>query len=50
MALLDHRNTPSQGLDESPAQRLFDRRTRTKLPTVAKLLEPKAKDVKKVQI
>ena len=47
MALLDHRNTPSQGLDESPAQRLFDRRTRTKLPTVAKLLEPKAKDVKK---
>ncbi|KAK7891393.1 hypothetical protein WMY93_023356 [Mugilogobius chulae] len=27
LALLDHRNTPSQGLDTSPAQRLLSRRT-----------------------
>ncbi|XP_011664712.2 uncharacterized protein K02A2.6-like [Strongylocentrotus purpuratus] len=41
LALLDHRNTPSQGLDTSPAQRLMNRRTRTLLPTSASLLEPR---------
>ncbi|KAI4887128.1 hypothetical protein NFI96_019030, partial [Prochilodus magdalenae] len=41
LALLDHRNTPSQGLDTSPAQRLLSRRTRTLLPTKASLLRPK---------
>ncbi|KAJ8375051.1 hypothetical protein SKAU_G00056310 [Synaphobranchus kaupii] len=38
---LDHRNTPSQGLDTSPAQRLFSHRTRTLLPTNVSLLQPK---------
>ena len=41
LALLDHRNTPSQGLATSPAQRLLSRRTRTLLPTKETLLEPK---------
>jgi hypothetical protein len=41
IAFLDHRNTPTQGLDTSPAQRLMNRRTRILLPTAAKLLQPK---------
>ena len=41
IALLDHRNTPSHGLNTSPAQRLMNRRTRTLLPTSAALLHPK---------
>lgn len=45
LALLDHRNTPSQGLDTSPAQRLLSRRTRTLLPTKASLLQPKVEQV-----
>ena len=40
MALLNYRNTPSEGLDTSPAQRLMSRRTRTLLPTVSSLLHP----------
>ena len=44
IALLDYRNTPTQGLNTSPAQRLFNRRTRTLLPTTAKLLEQKTLD------
>ncbi|KAJ7997987.1 hypothetical protein DPEC_G00126320 [Dallia pectoralis] len=40
MAMLDHRNTPGQGLDTSPAQRLLSRRTRTLLPTKDTLLKP----------
>ena len=38
MALLDHRNTPTSGHDTSPAQRFFNRRTRTLLPMSNKLL------------
>ncbi len=40
MAILDHRNTPSQDMGSSPAQRMLGRRTRTLLPTTAKLLKP----------
>ena len=40
LTLLDWRNTPSEGLDSSPAQRLLGRRTRTLLPTAAPLLKP----------
>lgn len=40
LAMLDHRNTPSQGLNTSPAQRLLSRRTRTLLPTTNTLLKP----------
>uniref|UniRef100_A0A8C7WX48 Gypsy retrotransposon integrase-like protein 1 n=1 Tax=Oryzias sinensis TaxID=183150 RepID=A0A8C7WX48_9TELE len=41
LALLDHRNTPTQGLDTSPAQRLLSRRTRTLIPMSDSLLQPK---------
>ena len=40
LALLAYRNTPTQGLDTSPAQRLMSRRTKTLLPTAANLLRP----------
>ena len=40
MALLDWRNTPSEGLMSSPAQRMFGRRFRTCLPTAKRLLKP----------
>ena len=47
MALLNYRNTPSEGLDTSPSQRLMSRRTRTLLPTVSSLLYPQVQtDVK----
>ena len=36
--LIDFRNTPTQGIKTSPAQRLFNRRTKTLLPTTSKLL------------
>jgi transposase InsO family protein len=40
LAMLEHRNTPSEGMSTSPAQRLFGRRTRSTIPTSRKLLEP----------
>ena len=40
LALLNWRNTPTAGLNSSPAQRLFGRRTRTLVPTSTKLLKP----------
>ena len=40
LALLDYRNTPTEGSTSSPAQVLFGRRTRSLLPVVQKLLEP----------
>ena len=44
LAILDHRNTPSQGLLSSRAQRLMSRRTKTLLPTVTALLRPQVVD------
>ncbi len=46
LAILDHRNTPSQGLNASPAQRLLSRRTRTLLPTHNNLFKPKVVDTR----
>ena len=40
LALLDWRNTPTEGFDSSPMQRLFGRRTKTLLPTSRRLLKP----------
>lgn len=40
LTLLALRNTPTQGLDTSPAQRLMSHRTKTLLPTTANLLRP----------
>ena len=40
LALIDFRNTPTEKLGSSPAQRLLGRHTRNKLPIVSKLLLP----------
>ena len=40
LALLDFRNTPTQGIGYSPAQRIFGRRTKTLLPVAEHLLKP----------
>ena len=40
-ALLDWRNTLTEGIGTSPAQRLMGRRTRTLLPTHQNLLKPR---------
>ena len=44
LALLELRNTPTQGVGSSPAQRLLNRRTRTLLPTTARLLAPRGEE------
>ena len=41
LALLDWRNTPSESMDTSPAQRLMGRRCKTLLPTTTALLQPR---------
>nr|XP_006821271.1 PREDICTED: uncharacterized protein K02A2.6-like [Saccoglossus kowalevskii] len=43
-AILDWRNTPTEGTHRSPVQRLMSRRTRTLLPTANRLLHPKVVD------
>jgi transposase InsO family protein len=40
LGLLNLRNTPTEGVNTSPAQRLFSRRTKTLLPTTSNLLKP----------
>ena len=40
-AILDYRNTPTQGMDSSPVQRLMNRRTKTLLPMSRALLQPR---------
>ena len=50
LALLDWRNTPTEGMKSSPAQRMFGGRTRTRLPTSKELLEPQlVRDVRVFQ-
>lgn len=44
LSILDHMNTPAQGLNASPVQRLLSRCTRTLLPTTDGLLSPKTKN------
>ena len=44
LALLAWRNTPSEGLQSSPAQRMFGRRTKTPIPTTSELLKPMFKE------
>ena len=41
LSLLDFRNTASEGMDSTPAQRLFSRRALTSLPMAGHLLQPK---------
>ena len=45
LAILEWRNTPTEGMDSSPAQRLMSRRTRTSLPTTLELLRPEVPNV-----
>ena len=40
LALLEFRNSPISGMDESPAQLLMSRKLRTRLPTSKSLLDP----------
>ena len=40
LAPLDYRNTPTEGINASPAKRLMSCRTRTLLPTASSLLRP----------
>ncbi|XP_052233211.1 uncharacterized protein K02A2.6-like [Dreissena polymorpha] len=40
-AILDWRNTPTEGMDSSPTQRLMSRRTRNTLQIADELLKPK---------
>ena len=40
IALLNIRNTPTEGLNNSPAQRLFGRRTKSMMPTAEANLRP----------
>ena len=47
LGLLNHRNTPSVGLNTSPAQRLMGRRTKTTLPSTQNQLIPMNHDCKK---
>ena len=49
LALLDHRNTPSQGTSTSPAQRLMSRRTKTLIPRKETLLKPQVPDPEEQQ-
>ena len=50
MGLLSLRNTPQEGMDTSPAQRLMSRRTRTVVPTSSVLLQPKQNVMQKQQL
>ena len=45
LALLDQHNTPTQGVNSSPAQQLMSLRTRTLLPVSANLLYPRVEEV-----
>ena len=49
LALLDYRNTTTQGMSSSPAQRLLNRRTKTLLPTNNRLLKPKCVNLKQAR-
>lgn len=44
LALLEYRNTPSEGMSTSPAQRMMGRRTKGLLPVTMKALQPEIVD------
>lgn len=50
LAILAHRNTPTEATEMSPAQRFLGRRTKTQLPTTAALLKPCQLDTAKVKL
>jgi transposase InsO family protein len=50
LGLLNLRNTPTEGLDISPAQRLFGRRTKTIMPTTFSNLRPSFENNKATEL
>ena len=50
LASLYHRNTPSQGINRSPAQRMLGRRSTTLIPTGDPLLQQNDKELVKLQV
>jgi len=46
LGLLNLRNTPTEGTNSSPAQRLMSRRTKTTVPTTSAILQPGSHDHK----
>ena len=49
LALLEFRNSPISGMDESPAELLMSRKLRTRLPTSKSLLEPKPRSTSQIR-
>ena len=49
LAMLAHRNTPTEGTESSPVQRLMGRRTKTLLPTTKILLRPHGTDITRIR-
>ena len=49
LALLEFRNTPISGMEDSPAELLMSRKLRTRLPTFKSLLEPQARSTSQVR-
>ena len=49
LSILAHRNTPTTGMSTSPVQRLFNRRTKTQLPTHQDLLQPEVMPCEEIQ-
>jgi len=45
IGILDYRNTPTQGMESSPVQRLINRRTRTLLSTTKALPQPRTPQI-----
>ena len=43
LGLMAQRNTPTDGMTESPAQKFFNRRMRTTIPVYEKRLQPEIK-------
>ena len=49
LALLEFRNSPISGMDESPAELLMSRKLRTRLPTSKSLLEPQTRSTSQIR-
>ena len=49
LALLEFRNSPISGMDESPAELLMSRKLRTRLPTSKSLLQPQPRSTSQIR-
>ena len=48
LALLEFRNSPISGMEESPAELLMSRKLRTRLPTSKSLLQPQPRSTSQI--